>query len=184
LGIWAQSELHVRQLLRYAIFETRWGHFGLAGTDFAIYRTCLPQRNPRRVKAQLLNALPSAREDTGLLEPLQQQIIAYFEGAAVGFDRDISIAWQNSSPFGVRVLSACRALGFASTVSYGQLAKNIGRPSAARAVGRVLAKNPVPLIVPCHRVICANGKMGGFSALGGVSLKKKMLELERQALST
>jgi len=173
----------VRQLLRYAIFETRWGHFGLAGTDLAIYRTCLPQRNPQRAKAQLLRALPSAREDSGLLRPLQQQIIAYFKGSAVEFDRDMSIAWQDSSPFGIRVLSACRAVRFAKTVTYGQLAKNIGRPTAARAVGSALAKNPVPLIVPCHRVVRGDGTMGGFSALGGVSLKKKMLELERQALS-
>jgi methylated-DNA-[protein]-cysteine S-methyltransferase len=174
----------MRRSLRYVIFETRWGHFGLAGMEFAIYRTCLPQRNPQRAKALLLPALPSAREDRGLLRPLQQQIIAYFEGSAVDFDRDMPIAWQDSSPFGIRVLSACRAVRFAETASYGQLAENIGRPSAARAVGRVLAKNPLPLIIPCHRVTRRDGKIGGFSAPGGVSLKKKMLELERQALST
>lgn len=171
----------MRRSLRYAIFETKWGLFGLAGTDFAIYRTCLPQRNPHRAKALLLRALPSAREDSSLLRPLQQQIIAYFEGSAVGFDRDISIAWQDSSPFTIRVLSACRAVRFAETASYGQLAKNVGRPCAARAVGGVLAKNPVPLIVPCHRVIRGDGKIGGFSAPGGTSLKKRLVMHEKRA---
>jgi len=77
-----------------------------------------------------------------------------------------------------RVLTACRSIEFGRTVSYGRLAEMAGKPGSARAVGGVLAQNPLPLIIPCHRVICANGSLGGFSAMGGVRLKKRLLELE------
>ena len=78
-------------------------------------------------------------------------------------------------------MTACRDIRFGQTVSYGRLAEMAGKPGAARAVGRALAKNPLPLIIPCHRVICANGKIGGFSAPGGVTLKKRLLQLEQEA---
>ena len=82
------------------------------------------------------------------------------------------------SEFAKSVLTACRAIKFGQTISYLGLAEKAGHPTAARAVGNVMAKNPLPLIVPCHRVLNADGRAGGFSATGGISLKKKMLELE------
>jgi len=84
--------------------------------------------------------------------------------------------------FARRVLTACRDIRFGQTVSYGRLAEMAGKAGSARAVGGALAKNPLPLIIPCHRVTYANGKMGGFSATGGVKLKKRMLKLEECAL--
>ena len=79
-------------------------------------------------------------------------------------------------------MTACRDIKFGQTISYSGLAKRIGRAGSARAVGNALAKNPLPLIIPCHRVVRNDGKIGGFSAKGGITLKKKMLELEHQAL--
>ena len=86
------------------------------------------------------------------------------------------------SPFARAVLNVCRDVTFGRTIAYGQLAQKAGSPFAARAVGVVMAHNPLPLIIPCHRVVRSDGKIGGFSAQGGPALKKRMLELERQAL--
>jgi O-6-methylguanine DNA methyltransferase len=88
------------------------------------------------------------------------------------------------SLFAGRVLTACGDIKFGQTISYGRLAKKIGRAGAARAVGGALAKNRLPLIIPCHRVIRSDGKIGGFSAAGGTTIKKGMLELERKILSS
>lgn len=86
------------------------------------------------------------------------------------------------SEFGVRVLAACRQVGYGETISYGGLAAKAGEKRAYRAVGAVMGKNPVPLIVPCHRVIKSDGSIGGFmrGAEGGVGLKEWMVEKERQ----
>jgi len=83
------------------------------------------------------------------------------------------------TPFGRRILMALRKTGRGQTISYGELAKIAGHPGAARAAGAVLAKNPFPIFFPCHRVVRADGGIGGFSAGGGVGLKKKLIMSER-----
>jgi len=165
-------------MVAYTVFKTKWGYFGLAGTQAGLLRTCLPMPGAGRVKSLLLEHYPSARYKKGLFRPLQEQIIAYFEGAYVDFDKDIPILLEGFSPFARSVLAACRAVRYGRTISYGQLTAKAGAPKAARAVGGVMARNPTPLIIPCHRVIRSDGKIGGFSATGGASLKKRMLEME------
>jgi methylated-DNA-[protein]-cysteine S-methyltransferase len=166
--------------IRYTIFKTRWGYFGLAGTEMGLLRTHLPLADPGKVKTNLLANFPAARHNQRLFNPLQKQIIAYFNGTYAVFNKNIPIVMDGLSPFTVSVLRQCRKIGFGRTISYGRLAEKTGRPAAARAVGSALAKNPLPLIIPCHRVICSDGKIGGFSAIGGITLKRKMLELEAQ----
>jgi methylated-DNA-[protein]-cysteine S-methyltransferase len=117
--------------------------------------------------------------DKTFFKTLQEQITAYFEGNCVNFSRDIPLALDGFSSFGISVLTTCRAIGFGQTITYGRLAKKSGRPNASRAVGSTLAKNPLPLLIPCHRVIRSDGKLGGFSAPGGVSLKKRLLLHEK-----
>jgi len=90
----------------------------------------------------------------------------------------LPIELQALSPFEKSVLREVRKIPFGKTASYKDIAKRTGKPLASRAVGRVLAKNPIPLVIACHRVIRSDGKPGGFSAAGGTPLKKKMLELE------
>jgi methylated-DNA-[protein]-cysteine S-methyltransferase len=116
-----------------------------------------------------------------LFKTAQEQITAYFEGACIDF-RNIPIILDGFSPFQRSVLNACRDIGFGRTVSYLGLARKSGRPAAARAVGGALAKNPLPLIIPCHRIVRSNGKIGGFSAAGGEDLKAQLLKNERAAL--
>ncbi|MHC4644789.1 MAG: methylated-DNA--[protein]-cysteine S-methyltransferase [Planctomycetota bacterium] len=167
-------------VIEYTTFRTRWGHFGLASIENALLRTFLPVPDRQRVKTQILTALPNARREEGLFKGLQEQIIAYFEGTRVDFGPDVVISLDGLSPFSRSVLTASRKLTFGQTISYGGLAHKIGRPKAGRAIGTVMARNPTPLIIPCHRVIRSDGKIGGFSAAGGVTLKKRLLQLESE----
>jgi O-6-methylguanine DNA methyltransferase len=192
-------------VLKYTIFKTKWGYFGLAGTEYALYRTCLPGLPPEKLKSLLLKGLsltnrasPLGDASTGWLTSLrrsiefektffkeiQQQIIAYFEGAYVNFSPDIPVLLDGFSEFQKAVLNACRSIKSGQTINYGELAKKLGRPLASRAVGNALAKNPLPLIIPCHRVIRSDGSLGNFSAIGGLSLKRKLLAHEQNCLST
>ena len=168
--------------IKYTIFKTKWGYFGLAAADNGLLRSCLPLASREKVKSQLLQNLPDPRYDKALFKTVQRQITAYFEGACINFSRNIPIALDGLGLFARRVLTACRDIRFGQTISYVGLAKKINRPAAYRAVGGALAKNPLPLIIPCHRVICANGKIGGFSAPGGRNLKEKLLKHEYQTL--
>ena len=170
------------KIIKYTIFTTNWGFFGLAGTEKALVRSCLPASSREKVKSYLLKNTDTANFDTGIFKTLQEQITAYFEGAYVNFNPDISFAIDSFSLFARQVLTVCRDIPFGQTTCYSSLAKKAGRPAAARAVGRVLAKNPLPLIIPCHRVICADGRIGGFSSPCGVNCKNRMLELEQQVI--
>jgi methylated-DNA-[protein]-cysteine S-methyltransferase len=170
----------MQEATRYTIFKTKWGYFGLAGTELGLLRACLPGPELGKIKSQLLENLCAARYDKALFKVLREQITAYFDGAYVNFDKDIPIITDGLSFFAMQVLNTCRDIRFGETISYGGLAKEIGRAGAARAVGGALAKNPLPLIVPCHRVVRSDGKIGGFSAPGGKKLKIKLLNHEKQ----
>jgi methylated-DNA-[protein]-cysteine S-methyltransferase len=171
----------MQKVIKYVIFKTKWGHFGLAGTEYGLCRTQLPGPKPEKIKALLLKNSHYPQLEKTFFKTLQEQIAAYFEGARVNFGRDVPLVLDGFSSFGISVLTTCRDIGFGQTITYGRLAKKSGRPNASRAVGSTLAKNPLPLIIPCHRVVRSDGKMGGFSAPGGIAFKKKMLELERKA---
>jgi len=163
--------------LKYVIFRTQWGYFGLLGGKNGLVRSCLPVANSREAKKQLLADLVMGKSDATLFAGLQGKIRAYFEGSCVDFS-DTRVNLDGLGEFGAKVLTACGKVGYGQTVSYGQLAKLAGRPTAGRVVGNILARNPVPLIIPCHRVIRSDGQIGGFSGAGGIKLKQKMLELE------
>jgi methylated-DNA-[protein]-cysteine S-methyltransferase len=178
----------MQKSLRYTVFKTRWGYFGLSGIGYALWRTCLPLADPEKVKLELLKNRPVANQktsiefDKNLFRSLQEQIIAYFEGACIDFSKDIPAELAGYSLFTCSVLTACRDIKFGQRISYSSLAESLGQSTAARAVGNALAKNPVPLLIPCHRVIRSDGKIGGFSALGGKGLKAKLLKHEQASL--
>ncbi|MCJ7777171.1 MAG: methylated-DNA--[protein]-cysteine S-methyltransferase [Sedimentisphaerales bacterium] len=172
---------------KYTIFKTKWGFFGLAANKKGLLRTCLPCPNRHFIKHRLLAGLDNPQFEKNLLKPLQDEIIAYFEGkqtlrhqsSVICFLSSVPIALDGLAPFVRKVLTACRKVPSGKTVSYSQLAEIIGKPGASRAVGNALAKNPIPLIIPCHRVIRHDGSLGNFSAIGGTILKKRLLTLER-----
>jgi methylated-DNA-[protein]-cysteine S-methyltransferase len=169
--------------MKYAIFSTAWGYFGLVADKKGLVRTILPCENRKTVEKRLLAGLnsPQCRKaccafDKNLLKPLQKQIIAYFEGKPARFNTSLDL--DKLAPFARKVLAACEKIPAGKTISYSQLAGMINKPRASRAVGSALARNPIPLIIPCHRVIHSDGSLGNFSAPGGTSTKKKLLALE------
>jgi methylated-DNA-[protein]-cysteine S-methyltransferase len=93
--------------------------------------------------------------------------------------RSLELDESGLDDFRRRVYAATRAVGPGTTATYGEVARTIGEPGAARAVGAALAQNPFPIIVPCHRVLAASGALHGFSAPGGIATKRRMLEIER-----
>ena len=168
--------------MKYVVFQTKWGCFGLAGTEKGICRTILPLKKEETVQSLLLKEFPDAQLDKNLFKSLQKEIIAYFQGKNIDFSTDIPIFLNGSGEFTHRILNTCRTITYGQTTTYADLAQKAKRPGAARAVGNVMAKNPIPLIIPCHRIIRTDGNMGGFSAPGGINLKKRLLQHEKHIL--
>jgi len=170
-------------MLQYAVFRTKWGYFGLVGTEQAIRRTFLPVPQSDKAQHDLLRTLESAgdnlRLNKDLHKHLQERIAAYYEGEPVDFRTDPAVSLNGAGPFALQVLRACRKISFGETKTYSDLARQVGRPNASRAVGSVMAGNPIPLIIPCHRVLRTDGGLGGFSAPGGIASKQKMLHHEQ-----
>jgi methylated-DNA-[protein]-cysteine S-methyltransferase len=117
------------------------------------------------------------------LRSLGAQVAAYLNGCPCDFF-EVPIDWPRvaRTPFQHRVLTACRQIGYGQTCTYGQLAARVGFPKAARAVGSVMRRNPVPLIIPCHRILGARGALVGYSGPGGVRLKEALLKMEQRAM--
>jgi methylated-DNA-[protein]-cysteine S-methyltransferase len=122
-------------------------------------------------------------ENQGAVARLAVRLTQY---AAGNFDDflDIEVDTTHLTPFAKAVAEAVRRIRFGQTRSYGELAALVGRPRAARAVGGVMAKNRTPLVVPCHRVLGSGGALGGFSAIDGLQMKRRLLQLEAGALTT
>lgn len=163
--------------MKYTIFNTAWGYFGLVADKKGLIRTILPCSSRKTVEKRLLVGFDNPQFNKNLLKPLQKQIIAYFAGKPARFNAPIAL--DNLPIFTRKVLTACSKIPSGQTVSYSQLAGMIGKPRASRAVGSALARNPIPLIIPCHRIIHSDGSLGNFSAPGGTATKKTLLDIEK-----
>jgi len=172
--------------VKYSVFETNWGYFALAGRDNCLIRTVLPVKSRRLAETILLTCLPQpdkALRQSKLFHKLQASIKSYYKGNYVDFSQNIPLDMTTLSEFAQKLFCSLRAITFGRIITYSQLASKAGVPNAQRAAGRVLSKNPLPLIIPCHRVIRSDGQPGGFSAQGGPKTKIKMLNLEKTALT-
>ena len=163
---------------QYDIFRTQWGWFGLLGSERGLVRTCLPVAHKEAVQSRLLSDIPNAERSKNAFSALKISIEDYYKGSPVNFG-NVEVYLADSSDFQQRVLTTLQTISYGEIVSYSQLASLAGSSKAARAIGRVMAQNPLPLIIPCHRVIKADGSIGQFSAAGGTDTKKKMLDLEK-----
>jgi methylated-DNA-[protein]-cysteine S-methyltransferase len=164
----------------YTIFETTNGFAALAWNENGVTSLRLPASSEGRAEASVLRRFPQARRTTpsAQMASLISEIKRYFDGEKVDFSA-VPLDMGSQDPFFARVYAEVRKLGWGETTTYGAVAKVLGaEPQAARDVGQAMASNPIPLIVPCHRVLAAGGKIGGFSAPGGSSSKAKMLEIE------
>jgi methylated-DNA-[protein]-cysteine S-methyltransferase len=161
------------------LFGTRLGACGVAWSERGVTRLQLPERNPSATERRL-RGRPA---DSGAGKPpaAVRQAIAmlerYFAGERVDF-ASVALDLRGVGPFHRKIYDATRSLGWGETASYGDLARQAGSPGAARAVGQAMGHNPVPIIIPCHRVLAAGRKIGGFSAYGGAVTKERLLALE------
>ncbi|MGE5413900.1 MAG: methylated-DNA--[protein]-cysteine S-methyltransferase [Syntrophomonadaceae bacterium] len=163
--------------LRYCRFDTPIGRCGIAWTEAGIARVQLPEPDDRRAVGRL--------ERGGATEsappPAVAEAIAVIARHLGGEPQDFSgvtLDLGGAGDFARRVYAAAWAVPPGRTVTYGEIAATIGEPKEARAVGQALGANPIPLIVPCHRVVASNGGIGGFSAPGGSMTKTRLLALE------
>ncbi|MCD6304108.1 MAG: methylated-DNA--[protein]-cysteine S-methyltransferase [Planctomycetes bacterium] len=168
--------------LFFSVWSTAWGPMGGVADGGGLVRLVLPHYQADQL-AELLawEHAGAARSD----EPFRRIIElsrAYFRGEAVEFD-DVPLVLPPERTFDGRVYRRCRLVPYGRTVAYGELARSMGRPDAARAVAASLGRNPLPLVVPCHRVTYADGRAGGFSAAGGPQLKQRMIALEARRTS-
>ncbi len=168
--------------LRFAVAESPLGWFGIAGNAEAV--SWLTFGHHRRG-----DVLDRASGEPGLLSPgdelppllehARHAVGEYLSGVPVDLS-EIPVVTSGLTPFAQAVVRRLRKVPYGETLSYGQLAAEVGRPGAARAVGSVMSRNRIPLLIPCHRVVGAGGALGGFSAPTGIVLKRTLLEMESQ----
>ncbi len=160
------------------MWSTAWGAVGgVAGEGGGLRRFVLPHYQANDLAELLAWEHPATVRDLGPFERVIELTRAYFNAKSVDFD-DIKCEMPGEGTFGGKVLRACRTIHHGQTTNYGGLAKIIGQPESSRAVAGALGKNDIPLVIPCHRVTYAGGALGGFSAAGGVEVKRRMLALE------
>lgn len=168
--------------MKSAVFKTSMGWMGLAATERGVSAVVLPKATRHAVERELAGRgdsrsaptpMTNGREDTQL-KAARAALTAYLEGKTRSMDLPLDL--EDNTPFQVKVWQALRAIPYGRVRSYGWVARKIGKPRAARAVGAACGANPVPLLVPCHRVVAGDGSLGGFS--GGLSNKRRLLKLE------
>lgn len=165
---------------RYRVFETAMGFCAIAWGDAGVLCFRLPSSSAQAAERQVLRSLPDAQpgEPDAPIAEIIGLAQGYFKCGKADFSA-CPIDLGDQSDFFREVYAFVRRLGFGETTTYGAVAKALGAgPEAAREVGQAMAQNPVPLIIPCHRVLAAGGRIGGFSAPGGSVTKARMLELE------
>jgi methylated-DNA-[protein]-cysteine S-methyltransferase len=162
-----------------ALFDTAIGRCGIAWSEHGVVAVRLPGARDADTRAQLLERAPDAVEGTPPAQVARaiDAITALLSGEGADLS-GLTLDMDGVSPFHRRVYETARRIPPGETVSYGELAARLGAPGSARAVGQALGRNPFPVIVPCHRVLAAGGKVGGFSGGSGVPTKLRMLTIE------
>ena len=166
-----------------SIFPTNLGWFGLLGRQERLVSVFIGHGSETEVRRAVERQLAAADPDSPIHEgdwhpELRRRLEQYTLGAKVEFN-DVKLALPRLSEFQERVIQATRRIRYGKTLSYGELAEKAGYPRAARGVGTVMSSNRFPIVIPCHRVVAAGGKTGGYSAPQGISLKLRLLALEK-----
>jgi methylated-DNA-[protein]-cysteine S-methyltransferase len=160
--------------MEYHVFETNRGWAAILGSARGLVSFSLPCDSAQQALNDLSDDLSQAVQSTERFAYLTDRLQRYFSGEIVDFPDELDLS--AATPFQQKVWQAARRIAYGQTRSYGWLAAQVGKPYAARAVGQAMSRNPLPIIVPCHRVISSDGSLGGFSS--GLELKKSLLQLE------
>jgi methylated-DNA-[protein]-cysteine S-methyltransferase len=163
----------------FALFDTAIGCCGIVWNERAVAGVQLPERSERATRSRLLRRFPGACA-AAPPAPVQRAIddIAALLGGEPRALGHVAIDTEAAPEFHRRVYDVARTIVAGATMSYGEIAERLGDRNLAREVAEALSQNPFPIIVPCHRVLAAGGKMGGFSAPGGVRTKLRLLSIE------
>jgi len=163
----------------FNVFPTAIGACALAWGPAGIVGVWLPEGDAAATRARVLRRWPAAQPSAvpAAVQRAVQGITALLEGASDDL-RDVALDLSRTPVFHRRVYEVARAIVPGHTLTYGEVAQQLGEPGAARAVGQALGRNPFPIVVPCHRVLAAGGQAGGFSAPGGVGTKFRLLQIE------
>lgn len=170
----------------YCLFETSIGACGIAwretaasGSQAVVTAVQLPEPTRQATESRIARKSGSSRASVPPPEIVEtiEKIRKHLQGEVQDF-RNVALDLENVTPFFRQIYEATREIPPGQTRTYGEIAKAVGQPAAAQEVGHAMAKNPVPILVPCHRVAAAGGKLGGFSAPGGPATKAKLLALE------
>lgn len=168
-----------------AMFETAIGRCGIAWGEDGVVGIQLPEASPQATGRRLARRFPEAVAATPPPEIAAaiSAMVTLLAGQRTELDH-VRLDLTGVSPFEASVYAMARAIRPGATLTYGAIAERIGAPGAAREVGEALGRNPFPLVVPCHRVVAAGGKLGGFSASGGTTTKRRLLAIERARSNT
>jgi methylated-DNA-[protein]-cysteine S-methyltransferase len=164
----------------FARFGTAIGECAVAWTERGVCAVMLPSADD--VGADMQRRFPDTPEAAPppQIKATIDRMVGVLAGASDDL-RDVTVDLADASEFAQRVWAATREITPGKTTTYGEIAQRLGQPHAAREVGQALGRNPVPIVVPCHRVLGAGGRMVGFSAPGGVTTKLRMLQIEGAA---
>ncbi|MEK6799901.1 MAG: methylated-DNA--[protein]-cysteine S-methyltransferase [Planctomycetota bacterium] len=166
-------------MLAYDFVPTDWGYFGYVARAGALVATLLPA--PRKeAETAIRSRYPQAVPAKNLLPDFRRQIARYFQGKPTEFTVAVDLA--DCPPFHQRALEACRRIPYGRITTYADLARASGNAKAVRAAGAAMARNPLPIVIPCHRVLRSDGTLGGFSSKRGVAEKLALLQMEIPAL--
>jgi methylated-DNA-[protein]-cysteine S-methyltransferase len=168
-----------RSDIRFALFDTTLGTCGIAWGERGIASTRLPEPSQAQARARLLRQFSGAQEAAPTTEVADaiDGIVALLDGRQSDLTF-VSLDMDDVPAFDRRVYEIARTIPAGSVLTYGEIATRLGAPREARAVGQALGHNPFAIVVPCHRVVAAGGKLGGFSAPGGVRTKQRLLAIE------
>lgn len=166
--------------LKYIIFNTDIGWVGILGTTKGLLGTTLPQRSAQEACQRLGNRVNQANRSPRLFDNLVERLKIYLSGQKASFPDELDLS--GATPFQREVWTITRLIPCGETRSYLWVANQIKKPGAARAVGQALGRNPLPIIIPCHRVVAGDSRLGGFK--GGLEMKRYLLHLEALAKST
>ena len=170
--------------MSWYIFNTPWGWAAVLGKNRTVQRSVLPTLSLMNIRQYIeqtgLEARFVALPDYSL--SVVNKFCAYYEGVIIN-DWDVELSLDALPPFSRKVLEFVYTIPYGETLTYGEVARAMGKPKAARAVGQALKLNPLPLIIPCHRVVASKGP-GGFTSPGGIATKLEMLQWERKNLYT
>lgn len=164
--------------LFYDIFETSDGWVGMVASEHGVRRTTLPEPSIEACSEKLGNALDAAEQAPDKLTFLKEKITSFLDGQEVDFG-DVPIDVNDTSPFLQAAWNACRAIPAGETRPYKWLATEAGWPNSPRAAGQAMAKNRLPFVIPCHRVIASDGTLGGYgTGKTRLELKERLLAME------